>query len=43
MVGGFWWTLMVKRTFMVNGEMVDVENEVDLLFLIRMSEDGVGG
>ena len=34
---------MVKRTFMVNGEMVDVENEVDLLFLIRMSEDGVGG
>ena len=34
---------MVKWTFVVNGEKVDVETKADLLFCIRMSKDGVGG
>ena len=27
----------------MNGKIVDVEIEADLLFFIRMSKDGVGG
>ena len=31
------------KTLVVNDEMVDVENEANLLFVIRVREDGVGG